>query len=333
MLYGDTQLNTTLHQSNNALKQISDTFFNTHSILIFAGALLVASILGRIIAAILRRVTKVISTRADKTKDLTLVNRLRRFETLIVLSIAMVRTLLVVLALYFWWTYTHPSQQPSALIGASALFALILGGVLSPLLRDLAYGSVMMAEHWFGVGDHVTLEPFTLQGVVERVTLRSTRVRSLSGEVIWVSNQNISAVRVAPKGVHTMAIELFVSDLKKGLELVEATSQRLPQGSLLVVSPLTVMTRAKVGDHMWHITAIGETAPERHWLLDDFAIKVFQELDEKNKTPILIQIPIARSADSEAERRFVRTIRNARKTRTQRNVIGRKKPQTPRKIQ
>ena len=45
-------------------------------------------------------------------------------------------------------------------IGAGPLFALILGGMLSPVLRDMAYGSVMMAEHWFGVSDHVTIEPF-----------------------------------------------------------------------------------------------------------------------------------------------------------------------------
>lgn len=327
MLFSDTQLDSTIQQSNSVLKQIADTFFNTESIVVLVSALIISSVLGRVIAALLRRTTKILSKRADKTKDLATVNRLRRFETLIVLSIALIRTLLVILALYFWWVYVHPHQRPTALIGASALFALILGGVLSPLLRDMAYGSVMMAEHWFGVGDHVTLEPFTLQGVVERVTLRSTRIRSLNGDVIWVNNQNISAARVSPKSIQTMAIELFVSDLERGLTLVEDANQLLPRGSLLVVNPLSVMTQSKVGNKLWHITAIGETAPERHWLLDELAIKVIQELDEKHKTPILIQAPIARSADNDAERRFARTIHNARKTKTQRRTIRRKKPQ------
>jgi small conductance mechanosensitive channel len=226
--------------------------------------------------------------------------------------------------LYFWWTYTHPNEQPTALIGASALLALILGGILSPLLRDFAFGSVMMAEHWYGVGDHVTIEPYTLQGVIERVTLRSTRIRSLSGEVIWVSNQNISAVRISPKGIHTMAVEMFVSDLERGIALLEQANLRIPTGPLMVVSPLTVMTQQKVGSHLWHLTAVGETAPERSWLLETFAVKVIKEVDEKSKDPILVQDPVVRYADNDAERRFARTIHNASKTKKQRRTISKK---------
>jgi small conductance mechanosensitive channel len=281
-------------------------------------------LLGRLIAGLMRHVTKVISKRADLTRNLTLVNRLRRFETMIVLSIALIRALLVILALYFWWTYTHPNEQPTALIGASALLALILGGILSPLLRDFAFGSVMMAEHWYGVGDHVTIEPYTLQGVIERVTLRSTRIRSLSGEVIWVSNQNISAVRISPKGIHTMAVEMFVSDLERGIALLEQANLRIPTGPLMVVSPLTVMTQQKVGSHLWHLTAVGETAPERSWLLETFAVKVIKEVDEKSKDPILVQDPVVRYADNDAERRFARTIHNASKTKKQRRTISKK---------
>lgn len=321
MFYGDTQLNSTIHQSSNILKQIADTFFNARSILILAGALIIGSLAGRIAAALLRRLTKTIGKRADKTKDLGTVNRLRRFETLIVLSIALLRTFLIILALYFWWVYTHPGQQPTAIIGASALFALVLGGVLGPLLRDVAYGSVMMAEHWFGVSDHITIQPFALQGVVERVTLRSTKIRSLNGEVVWVNNQNIAAVQIAPKGIRTLALELFVSDVERGEKLVEATNLRLPIGPLMVVSPLSVMTKLKTGANVWHITVVGETAPERQWLLDKVAIQIIQELDEKSKHKILLNEPVARYADTEAERRFARTINNSRKVRIKKSAI------------
>jgi small conductance mechanosensitive channel len=321
MFYGDTQLNSTLNQSGSVLKQISDTFFNTRSILVLLFALIVAMIIGRLLAAVLRRVTKIISKRADATRDLTLVNRLRRSETLIVLSIALIRMILVIIAIYFWWTYTHPHEQPTALLGASAVLALVLGGVMSPLLRDFAFGGVMMAEHWFGVGDHVTIEPYTLQGVIERVTLRSTRIRSLSGEVIWISNQNIGAVRVAPKGIQAMALEIFVSDLQRGLELIDEANLRIPIGPLMVVNPLAIMTQEKVGPRLWHLTAVAETAPERSWLLETFAIKVIKEVDETSKMPILVQDPVVRFADSEAERRFARIIHNSRKTKTERRTI------------
>lgn len=325
MLFATTQLNTTIQQSSSVLKQISTTVFNERSILTLMAAVLIAFILGRIFASLIRRVTLILSRQADKTQNLATVNRLRSAETFSVLSIAVVRAFLMIFALYFWWVFSHPDQQPGAIIGASALAALVLSGMLSPILRDVAYGSLMMAEHWFGIGDHVTIEPFTLQGVVERVTLRSTKVRSLNGEVIWVNNQSISAVKVTPKGVRTVALELFVNNLEKGIELIEETNRHLPTGPLLVATPLSVMTEVSVGENLWHITAIGEVAPEREWLLITLAVQVIKELDEANKTPVLATEPIARNADSDAERRFARTIKNARKRTVKRTIKTRKR--------
>jgi small conductance mechanosensitive channel len=320
MFIASTQLNTTIQQSSNVLKQISTTVFNERSILTLLAAVLVAFILGRIFATFVRRLTHILSKQADKTQNLATVNRIRSYETYLVLSIAVVRAFIMIFALYFWWVFSHPDQQPGAILGASALAALVLSGMLSPVLRDVASGSLMMAEHWFGIGDHVTIEPFTLQGVVERVTLRSTKVRSLSGEVIWINNQSINAVRVTPKGIRTIALELFVNNLEKGIELVEETNRHLPTGPLLVATPLSVMTEISVGENLWHITTIGEVAPEREWLLLTFAIQVIKELDDASKTPVLATEPIARNADSDAERRFARTIKNSRKRTVKRTI-------------
>jgi len=150
-----SQFDSAIEQSKEVLSEITDTFFNARSLLTFVIAIAVAIILGRIIAAILRRFAHALSHRADKSQDLREVNRLRRIETLTILTVALIRMILVIMAVYFWWVYAHPSQQPTALIGASALVVIIAGATIGPILRDLAYGGVMMAEHWFGVGDHV----------------------------------------------------------------------------------------------------------------------------------------------------------------------------------
>jgi hypothetical protein len=318
---GTTNVNQTLDQSTSTLKHISDSLFAGSSILVFLIAIFVGSVIGKLASLVLRRLSRSVGSRADASTNLTTVNRLRRIETWLILSVAIVRLLFVVLALYFWWVFEHPRQQPTALVGASALLIVVIGGVFGPLLRDFAFGSGMMAEHWFGVGDLVTIDPNNIQGVVERITLRSTRIRGLNGEVIWVSNQNISSVRIAQKGVWTMAIELFTNN-KKGTEtLVEKVNALLPAGPSLVVRPLVLMGEAKGSQGLWHMTAVAETAPGRQWLIEKTAIDLLMSIDEKSAKPVLVTEPVARFADNDTERKFARAVKNAKKTRPTRRKL------------
>lgn len=314
MIADTTGTSHAVKETTKNLHQITHSVLSIQSILVFVGSVGLALLLGRLIAHGLRSVVNSIGKQADKSQNLSTVNRLRRYETLIVLGIAVIRTFLFVFALYFWWLYAHPSGTTSSIVGASALFALVLSGALSPALRDIAAGAFMMTEQWYSVGDFVKLEPFgDMEGVVERVTLRSTRVRGLNGEIVWVNNQYIQAVRLTPKGIRTIGLEMFVDDLSAGEKLIAQMNRRLPIGPLLVLSPLEITSTEKVGDSLWHITALGDTAPGREWLIEQSAVELIKSLDGSSKHPTLAHGPLARYADRDAERRFSRTINNARK--------------------
>lgn len=318
------QSQNSLKQLTNDIESVTDRIFNADSMILLGSLLVLAFIIGKLTALMVSRFNKFLSKQADKSNHLPTVDRYRRAETILVMSSALLRVLLLVFAVYLWWVIEHPGQHPTAIIGASALFAVIAGGIFGPMLRDIASGSMMMSEHWFGVGDHIKVEPFSdIQGVVERVTLRSTRIRGINGEVIWLNNQNIQGVRITPKGLRTIAIELFVSNPEAGQRLVEETSYRLPIGPLMVTKQLSVMSSNEVGrdgESMWHITAIGQTAPGREWLIEKYAIEVMQELNDARKEPILKSEPVARFADSDAEQKFARAITNARKKRTKQTL-------------
>jgi len=320
--FATTTSDKAIEQSTNVFRKITNALFTGNSIWILAGSLAAAWLIGKILSIFLRRISRTFGRRADAAKNLMSVNRYRRLETWTILSIAIVRLLLVIFSLYFWWSYTHPGNQPSALVGASALLIVVIGGVVSPLLRDFAFGSGMMAEHWFGVGDLITVIAYPdVQGVVERITLRSTRIRGLNGEVIWIANQNIMGVRIAQKGVWTMAIEMFVTDPFEAEKLVAHTNALLPTGPALVASRLGIMSSDQRSKNIWHITAVGETAPGREWLLQNTAIDLMKKLDEKAKQPILLADPVARYADNDTERQFARAVSNAKKTRRKPRTI------------
>jgi len=312
-----------INQTTSTLKDISNSIFNARSLTYLIIALVVGDLIGKIISRTLRALSVFFGKRADKSNDIRTVNRFRRIETLLILSTALVELVIVLFALYFWWIIIHPSEQPTALVGASALILLIASGILSPILRDLAFGGSMMAEQWFGVGDLVTIIPYEdIQGVVERVTLRSTKIRGLNGEIVWMTNQNIQGVQVAFKGVHSLAIELFVENLQDIEKLINRTNELLPQGTSLVVSPLTIVKEVPLPSGGIHITLLAETAPGREWLIEKHALEIISDLNEQASPKVLLAPPIARSADNETERKFSRAISNAKKpyTRSRRRL-------------
>jgi hypothetical protein len=87
-------------QVRSQLESITSSFFNVHALGTLVLFLTIAIILGRITAALLRRLVVAIGRQADKTENLQTVNRLRRYETIIVLSIAIIRTFFILFALY-----------------------------------------------------------------------------------------------------------------------------------------------------------------------------------------------------------------------------------------
>lgn len=289
-------------------------FLNMRSIGPLIVILVVAFFVGKIIGALLRALSRFVRKRADVSTNQAAANWLRRAETWIILSVAVVQVVLVVGALYIWWGATHDEGSKSgALIGVSALAAILIGGVAAPLLRDLASGASMMAEHWYGVGDVVAIDAPKIRGVVQAITLRSTKIRGINGETVWVANSSIQGVSVARRGLMWIAVELFVNDVQKTEEIIKATNSLLPTGATLLAEKLTIKSVDARTQDVWHVTAVAGVAPGREWIIETAAIQIIKSLDEKNKTPVLVAEPIHHFDDHEAEKELRRAVKNARK--------------------
>lgn len=289
-------------------------FLNMRSIGPLIVILVITFCIGKLVGMALRALSRFVRKRADESTNLAAANLLRRAETWIILSVAIVQMLLVGLALYVWWVATHDEGSKSgALIGVSALVAILIGGVAAPLLRDLASGAGMMAEHWYGVGDVIAIDSPKVRGVVQAVTLRSTKIRGINGETVWVANSAIQGASVAHRGLLWIAMELFVNNVEKAEQLIDNTNALLPTGSTLVAEKLSITRVDTRADGIWHITAVAGVAPGREWIIEDAATEIMIKLDEKNKKPVLLTAPVHHFDDREAEKELRRAVKNARK--------------------
>ncbi|HEU5122165.1 MAG TPA: mechanosensitive ion channel family protein [Candidatus Saccharimonadales bacterium] len=291
---------------------------------------IVAYWLSKFIANSMIWVARKIAGQSDATSSEERFIQLRRVETYLSISVALVRFGVVVAAVLLAWLVlsdnTSSNANAATAIGAGAIFAVLAGATIGPLLRDITSGATMIIERWFDVGDFVQIDPFAdVKGVVERLTLRSTRIRNISGEVIWLHNQHIQGVRVTPRGVRTMAIDIFVNDVDQAKKSIEKLIKTLQAGPTMLATPLHVVETEKLASDFWRLTFMGQTAPGREWLIENFFVEALKTADKRNPNFGILYGPLVRYADAEAERRFRRAVRVQQFSANQKSS----KPPTP----
>jgi len=304
---------------NHASEEIGRFFSQPNayqSLIILALSMVAAYWLSHFIAKLIVKVAQIVATHSDNETDEERFLRLRQAETYLSVAIAAIRALIVAVVGYIAWSILVPKASSSvAAIGAGTFFVVFAGQTVGILLRDITTGATMIIEKWFNVGDFIKVEPFAeVSGVVERFTLRSTRLRNISGEIIWIHNQHMMGVHVTPRALRTIAVDLFVHDKEKGERAIKRIIRTVPTGSTLLVRPLRIQDTEKWDDDLWRITVTGQVPPGREWLIDTYFINALKEIDEgkKRSERTIIHEPIVRFADPAANHRFKRAIRAAK---------------------
>jgi small conductance mechanosensitive channel len=228
---------------------------------------------------------------------------LKRRET----SVAVIRTGIAYLAFAAAFVLTAAQltggfDRLTAIAGAS--FILILAGfAIQRVLIDILAGFSMFMERWYSVGDTIAIPALEVQGVVEDLSLRRTKLRSLDGEVINIHNSQIPAVRVLPGGLKEFDVELVASDRERAERLV------LDVGNVLPVGPTTFVHRPQV--HAIDELAPGfvrirmrtAVAPGREWLAQGFYADL---LKERADGDLIVHGPVILGVDEGASRSFAR---------------------------
>jgi moderate conductance mechanosensitive channel len=192
-----------------------------------------------------------------------------------------------------------------AAIAGASLALIVASFAAQRVLIDIISGLMMFVERWYSVGDTVVAiaAGVELQGVVEDVSLRRTRLRSLNGEVIQVHNSQITAVRVLPSGVKELAIELFVSKRDEGERLVADVATLLPEGPTTFVHRPWIESVEELSHVLTRIRLRVTVAPGREWLAEEFFSDL---LKERGGASLIIHGPVALAVDERAARTFAR---------------------------
>ncbi|MGH9213383.1 MAG: mechanosensitive ion channel family protein [Acidimicrobiales bacterium] len=203
---------------NDGLAELADDLFGPVGRIVIV--LLVAWIVSRLARRAIDRFGSKVMLVGDSiraaARSKTLVQVLRSVTTMVIWTIAFITIL----------GELHVNLGP--LIASAGIAGVALGFGAQSLVKDLLSGFFILVEDQYGVGDIVDLGEAS--GTVEEVSLRSTRLRDVEGNLWHVPNGQI--LRVANKSQEWARALLDVNvaygtDIDRATEVIKQTAEQL----------------------------------------------------------------------------------------------------------
>jgi len=199
---------------NDFLTQFPRFEIPIRMVIYFAAALLVAFLLRRLgywLVKLGRLAPK--NRKPSPERQKTLQSLISSTTNLIVIIVA----LIAIMGLFV---------EPTTIAWVMGLFSAAFGFGARLIIGDYLSGLSFLFEDTFSVGDKIEVRSTPpIEGVVEAINLRTTALRSPSGELIIVPNGEIRAVRNFSRGKFSIAnitLKIQASDLSTARETLEA---------------------------------------------------------------------------------------------------------------
>lgn len=260
-------------------------------------ALVLAIGLGRLLKWYVRRLEE---RNPGEERELA---RLRRRETALVLVATAIPYVTAIVALVVVADFFLPLS--AAALGGTAFVTIIVGFAAQRFLMDIIAGTLIVFERWYAVGDFVMVEPAKATGIVEQFSLRTTILRSLNGDLIYVPNSQIIAAVRSPRGYRSYRIELITSDPEKGKRAIEAAGRRAPVGEARFLRPPHVIDVRELGEEAWLVRGRADVAPTMEWLAEDF---LRTAIKSRLSSDVLLAEPIIYTLDESTLTRYERRV-------------------------
>lgn len=198
----------------------------------------------------------------DEPQDAETIARRKRQDTAITLARNALRyvifAVVVVLAVGIF------VRNPLGAAAGATVLAAVLGFGAQSFLRDIIAGFSILFEGQYSVGDFVQVEPTKVSGVVEEFGLRTTRIRALSGEVIFIPNGTITGVTNYVSGQQRFTLEVQVNDA----EAAERVIGSLGEASELYLAPPRLAGREEL-DGRVRLRILAGVLPSMAWLVEE----------------------------------------------------------------
>lgn len=178
-----------------------------------------------------------------------------------------------------------------SIVGGLGIAALGISLAMQNMIKDFINGFFIMADEYYRIGDTVTIAGRT--GVVEKIDLRKTVLRDLSGVVHIIPNSAVDVASNATRGFSRLNLDISVSyseDLVKAINIINEVCASLAKDThwkkKLVGTP-HVLRINNLADYGVEIKIVGDTkAGAQDAVMGELRLRLKNEFDKQH-----IEIP------------------------------------------
>lgn len=177
------------------------------------------------------------------------------------------------------------------ILAAAGIVGVAIGFGAQHLVQDIISGFFILIEDQIRVGD--VIRTAGKAGLVEKVNLRMTVLRDLSGSVHYIRNGQIDVVTNMTKEFSYYVFDIGVAyreNVDEVTEVIQEVDEELrqdPEFKDLILEPTEVLGLDRFADSAVIVKARVKTAPIKQWTVGrEFNRRLKQKFDERN-----IEIP------------------------------------------
>lgn len=162
----------------------------------------------------------------------------------------------------------------STILASAGIVGLAISFGSQSLVKDVITGFFIIFENQFAVGEYI--QAAGVEGIVEEIGLRMTKLRDFNGELHYVPNGEIGKVTNHSRGTKRALVEIGVAyeeDLDRVLKVMADVCQQAARDLPDIVEGPDVLGVVALGESEVTIRVVAMTRPLEKWKIERELLK------------------------------------------------------------
>ncbi len=171
--------------------------------------------------------------------------------------------------------------DPTPILAGAGILGVAVGFGAQTLINDIVCGFFILFENYYLVGDYIEagkVEEKVVEGIVEAIELRTTRVRHPNGQLQIIRNGDIGSITNYSKQYIFAVVEVGVpydSNLAHVYQVIEDVGQQLNADYPDVLEPTQVDGVESIGEGNLLLRTLTKVKPGKHLKIQRLLRKMF----------------------------------------------------------